>query len=87
MLLHARFLGPLRRALVQPLREEGPALAGKLGRLGRPQEIARAVVFLLSDEASYVTGADWAVDGGRGGCFPVGSLSREPGTLSAPSGV
>lgn len=58
-----------------------------MGRLGRPEEIARAVVFLLSDEASYVTGADWAVDGGRGGCFPVGSLSREPGSLSAPSQV
>jgi NAD(P)-dependent dehydrogenase (short-subunit alcohol dehydrogenase family) len=47
-----------------------------LGRLGRPEEIARAVVFLLSDEASYVTGAQWSVDGGRTGCFPVGTLAR-----------
>jgi NAD(P)-dependent dehydrogenase (short-subunit alcohol dehydrogenase family) len=39
-------------------------------RLGRPEEIARAVVFLLSGEASYVTGAHWTVDGGRVGCFP-----------------
>lgn len=35
-----------------------------LGRLGRDSEIAAAAVFLLSDEASFITGSDLVVDGG-----------------------
>lgn len=35
-------------------------------RVGLPVELANAIVFLASDEASYVTGASLAVDGGRG---------------------
>ncbi|MGO4003629.1 SDR family NAD(P)-dependent oxidoreductase [Pseudomonas fluorescens] len=58
-----------------------PATAGMLGdakargntekvipmkRVGLPVELANAILFLASDEASYVTGASLAVDGGRG---------------------
>ncbi|OYZ39857.1 MAG: 3-oxoacyl-ACP reductase, partial [Novosphingobium sp. 16-62-11] len=35
-----------------------------LGRFGRPEEIATVIRFLLSDEASYVTGTEIVVDGG-----------------------
>ena len=35
-----------------------------MARMGRPEEIAEAVVWLCSDRASFVTGAAWTVDGG-----------------------
>jgi NAD(P)-dependent dehydrogenase (short-subunit alcohol dehydrogenase family) len=41
-----------------------------LRRGGQPDEIARAVLFLASDEASYVNAQAWAVDGGLSGGMP-----------------
>jgi NAD(P)-dependent dehydrogenase (short-subunit alcohol dehydrogenase family) len=35
-----------------------------MGRMAQPSEIAKVVTFLLSDDASFVNGADWIVDGG-----------------------
>jgi len=41
-----------------------------LGRAGDPEEVASVVLFLCSDEASFVTGADYAVDGGYSAMGP-----------------
>lgn len=70
----------IRVNVVIPAVVETPATAGMLadaasrqsteklipmGRVGQPQELASAILFLASDEASYITGAALPVDGGR----------------------
>ena len=46
---------------------EGAARAHPLGRLGEPEDVARATVFLLSDAAAWITGVVLPVDGGLTG--------------------
>lgn len=43
---------------------KGAAAAHLLGRLGKPEEVANAILFLASDESSFVTGSPLHVDGG-----------------------
>jgi NAD(P)-dependent dehydrogenase (short-subunit alcohol dehydrogenase family) len=62
--------------LAQPDPDLARRQAGKLhalGRIGRPEEVARLAVFLASEEASFMTGAAVAVDGGFSSGLPRGS--------------
>jgi 2-keto-3-deoxy-L-fuconate dehydrogenase len=40
------------------------SLSQAIGRMGRPDEIAAAALYLASDEAAFVTGTAFAIDGG-----------------------
>ena len=42
-----------------------------MGRTGKPEEIANAALFLISDEASFVSGAALPVDGAATACVPA----------------
>jgi NAD(P)-dependent dehydrogenase (short-subunit alcohol dehydrogenase family) len=53
------------------------ARAHPLGRIGRPEEVARAIAFLASEWASFITGATLAVDGGM--LVPAGGMAFQEG--------
>ncbi len=76
MLRWAAGLAPDPEAVIEGCRHAHP-----LGRIGQPIEIARAIAFLASDWASFITGAALTVDGGM--LVPVGGMGfQEEGTGS-----
>src|SRR5882724_479742 len=56
---------PMIRKALTPEALEALAQTHPIGRLGRPEELAKAVLFLASDDASFVTGTAMYVDGGQ----------------------
>ncbi|WP_284140256.1 MULTISPECIES: SDR family oxidoreductase [unclassified Virgibacillus] len=63
------FPGVIETPMVEGLSSSDDALARinamtPMGRLGQPEEVGKAIVFLASDDASYITGAELPIDGG-----------------------
>jgi meso-butanediol dehydrogenase/(S,S)-butanediol dehydrogenase/diacetyl reductase len=56
---------PMLRSALMPEQIAEFVATFPMGRLGRPEELANAALFLASDEASFITGAILAVDGGQ----------------------
>jgi NAD(P)-dependent dehydrogenase (short-subunit alcohol dehydrogenase family) len=67
--------GPIATPLLQELFAKDPERAARrlvhvpMGRFGQPEEIAAAVAFLASDDASFMTAAQFVVDGGITGAY------------------
>ncbi|TIX52118.1 SDR family oxidoreductase [Alteraurantiacibacter aquimixticola] len=56
--------GPVATEMLSPERQRKGAAAVAMGRVGQPDEVASAILYLSSEEASYITGANLAVAGG-----------------------
>jgi len=67
--------GPVNTPLLRELFAKDPERAARrlvhipLGRFGEPEEIANAVLFLASDESSFITASSFLVDGGISGAY------------------
>lgn len=57
--------GPVATDMLSEEKRARATAISPLGRIGRPEEVADAVMFLVSEQASFVTGANLAVSGGR----------------------
>ncbi|MGH6948726.1 MAG: SDR family NAD(P)-dependent oxidoreductase [Kiloniellales bacterium] len=68
--------GPVATSMVKTFLADDAAWAARrpympMGRLGEPEDIARLVAFLASDEARYITGAVYPIDGGISAAYVI----------------
>jgi 3alpha(or 20beta)-hydroxysteroid dehydrogenase len=68
--VNALFPGPVETPMLDDATQARLADRAVLGRLGKPMEIADAVAFLVSEQASFITGSELVVDGGQ--CLQIG---------------
>ncbi len=68
--VNAVFPGPIETPMLDEATQARLAERSVLGRLGKPTEIADAVSFLVSEQASFITGSELVVDGGQ--CLQIG---------------
>jgi 3alpha(or 20beta)-hydroxysteroid dehydrogenase len=63
--VNAVFPGPIATPMLDEATQERLAAVSSFGRIGQPGEVADAVAFLVSEEASFITGSELVVDGGQ----------------------
>jgi 3alpha(or 20beta)-hydroxysteroid dehydrogenase len=63
--VNAVFPGPVATPMLDEATQARLAAHSALGRIGQPMEIADAVAFLVSEQASFITGSELVVDGGQ----------------------
>ena len=63
--VNAVFPGPIATSMLDEATQTRLAETAMFGRIGQPFEIADAVAFLVSEEASFITGSELVVDGGQ----------------------
>ncbi|MGO8849921.1 SDR family NAD(P)-dependent oxidoreductase [Mycobacterium sp.] len=63
--VNAVFPGPIATPMLDDATQLRLAASSAFGRIGQPREVADAVAFLVSEEASFITGSELMVDGGQ----------------------
>jgi 3alpha(or 20beta)-hydroxysteroid dehydrogenase len=63
--VNAVFPGPIATSMLDEATQTRLVATAMFGRIGQPTEIADAVAFLVSEEASFITGSELVVDGGQ----------------------
>jgi NAD(P)-dependent dehydrogenase (short-subunit alcohol dehydrogenase family) len=75
-----------RDTLADPVIREATVANTPWGRLGRPEDVAQAALFLVSPASDFVTGTDLVVDGGMISCIQWGAARRSLHSFHAARG-